>query len=220
MSCNRIGRVETVVSEVAGERACILIGAGLRNGIDLHAHRAPLAGIDPTRELEFGNRVTAVARLPEAKRHHVGHLLAIQVHLHADAGGLGRNRYFAHCVHAAAGREHRQIHPVTALDGQLLHLTRIDIARGARPGHIDQRRFSRDGDGLLQRGRLQLDVEVHLLADKHLEPRSRHACESGQFSDDSIRANADGNAVPTLTVRDGFKGVSRRLVDGANDDTG
>jgi hypothetical protein len=128
-SGDRIFSIEAIVPEITGERTFVPVRARLGNRVDLHAHRATLARIHAAGVLEFGNCVTTVARLPEAQRHHVGDLLAIQVHLHADAGRLRRNRNFAHRVDAAARREHRQVHPVATLDRQLLHLTRVDVSR-------------------------------------------------------------------------------------------
>ena len=67
-------------------------------------------------------------------------LLPVDVDLRV---ALARLRNVARLVLPAAGREHRQVHPVAAVDRQLLHLPSIDVAAQRRRGGIDERRLAR-----------------------------------------------------------------------------
>jgi hypothetical protein len=192
-----------------------------------------LRGVELVRdEFELGDRIAAEPRLPEAGAGNaVGHLLAVHVDLERDL--RARDRGLAAGVGAASGRQQRQVEPVAAVGRQLLHLPLIDVGRRRGRRHVDERRFAGDGDGLLDRGRRQLQREVHQLADLHLQPRPRDGRKAGQFRRDAVRADAHRQAehaagvghadecIAALLVErgDGHAGqyAARRVGDGTGD---
>ena len=124
---DEIGCVEPVAAEVAGDRPCIAVCAGLRDRVGQHPGGAPLRGVEPVRhDDELGDCVHAVTRLVlVSARNEVRDLLAVDVDLRV---ALPRLRDVAALVLPAAWREHGQIHPVAAIDRQVLHLSLVDIS--------------------------------------------------------------------------------------------
>src|SRR6266511_4306759 len=65
---NRIGRVETVASEIGERGPGSLVGAGLRDRLHLNTDRPPLGDVEQIcYDLELCNRFAAEARLAEAR---------------------------------------------------------------------------------------------------------------------------------------------------------
>ena len=101
-------------------------------GVHLDAHRSALRGVEPVRdELELRDRVAAVARIGAVELHVVGDLLPVDVQLKC-AAAVAEHRRFTDGVGPRARRQHRQVQPVAAVDRQVLHLARIDVARERR----------------------------------------------------------------------------------------
>ena len=80
---DEVAGIPPVASEVARGAACERVRSRFRDGVDLHARRPALAGIEPVcDELELGDRVAAVVRLAEAGGRNRGrHLMTVDVQL-------------------------------------------------------------------------------------------------------------------------------------------
>ena len=127
---NEVRRVPLSAAEITAERAGKRVGSRLRDGVDHHAHRPALRGVEAVgRQLELGNRVAAVARLVLRAADRQRDRLAVHVRLEIALAIL---RHLARRVRARAGGEHREVHPVAAVNRNVLHLPRIDVAGDGR----------------------------------------------------------------------------------------
>ena len=70
-----------------------------------------------------------------------------------------------------AGRLKQQLRHLAPVDRQAVDLARADVDADARRAQIEHRRRPRDGDRLLHAGRLELEVERELLADRQRHRR-------------------------------------------------
>jgi hypothetical protein len=109
---------------------------------------------------------------------HVGLCVALSELRHAAAFVASRTR-----------REQRQVHPVAAVERQLLDLSRIDIGRDRRPLDVDQRRLAGDRDRFLHSRRRQLHVDGRALPDQDLEGAIDRA-KAAQLGFDGVGADA------------------------------
>ena len=206
-------RDEAVVAEVAGDGARRNVGARLRDGVDLHAHRAPLAGVEAVRdELELRDRVAAELRLAERLHHVVGHFLAVDVQLEVPRAA---HRRVARCVLPRSGREHRQINPVPAVERQVLHLARVDVGADRGAHRVDERRFAGDRHRFLHRGRRELQVQHRRLAHEQIDT-ARHGGKSRQLRGDAMHARAHGQTESAGFIGHGHERIARRFVNRGN----
>ena len=67
------------------------------------------------------------------------------------------------------GASSDEVDEVAAVERQVLHLPRIDVAADGGAGAIDQRRGAGDGHRLLERRRRHLEVDDRLLSDQQLD---------------------------------------------------
>lgn len=211
---DRVGGVEPVVAEESRHRSRTDVGPRLGDRVHLHAGRAPLPRVEAIGDdLELGDRVLAEAWLAEARRNQLRHLLPVDVQLEARARGL------RHKVLLAPGREEREVHPVAAVEWQVLDLLRAHRAAQVRLGHVDQRRFSGHRHGFLKVGRRHLQVHHHLLPHLQLQAGTLQGREPRQLESNPIRADPHRDAVAARAIGDGFEAVSARLVHRRHDDT-
>jgi hypothetical protein len=84
----------------------------------------------------------------------------------------------------------------------------IDIGSGGRHRGVDERRLAGDGERLLHRGRLHLDVDGRQLAHLHLQAGAANSCEAGEFGGDAISADAQREAKAALAVGDGDESIA------------
>ena len=176
--------VELAALEVATEQPAQLVRARLRDGVDLHTRRTALRGIELVGdELELGDRVLAEARLVASAQFRTD-LLTVEVELELPALTVVAVRQRSRGVRgrrAAAGSEQRQRHPVAAVDRQLLHLLRIDVAADARVLEVDERRLARYRDRLGDRRGRHPQVNRRGLADQQLHAAPGRGGEPGQL---------------------------------------
>src|SRR5205814_710635 len=79
---DEIGRIQAVITKVAGEGSRRRVRARSRDGIHLDAARASLGGIEAVRDIfELADGIAAEVRLPEADHQRAGDLLAIDIDL-------------------------------------------------------------------------------------------------------------------------------------------
>ena len=150
------------------------VRTGLRNRVQLLTAGVALRGVKAVGDdLHFGHRLAAVARLPERARKQLRHLLAVDVDLVLIVAATER---IARGVLPAAGRENREVEPVTTIDWQVLHLPWVDVAADLRRGRVDERRLARHGDGFLHRRGRELQVDHGLLIDQEID----RACHRGE----------------------------------------
>ncbi len=219
---DEVARVPAVAPKVTGGAAGERVGSRFGHGVDLHARRAALAGVEPVGdELELGDRVAAVVRLAEAGRRNRGrHLVTVDVQLGRAYRGFRHQVVAGHRVDAAPRRQHRQVEPVPAVDRKLGELPRIDVARLARLGRRHERRLAGDRDRFLHRRGRQLEVHDGLLADQQLQPAARHDREALQLRGHAIRTGAQGNLKGTALVRHPLERIAGRVVDRGHRDPG
>jgi hypothetical protein len=219
---HRVGRIEAAVAEVAAHRAREPVRSRLGHRNHLHGRRSPHRRVEAVRDvLELANRFLAVPRLV-AEAHFRGDLLTVEAELilpHVARGAaIGDRRVRRIRGHSAAGREHRERHPVAALHGQLLHLLRVDVAAKLRRRDVDQRRFAADRHGFRHAARRHLQVDDERLPDEHLHAAPLRGAESLQLRGDLIAAHSRGDAVDAALVGDGDELVAGRLMENGDGD--
>ena len=154
---NEVLGVELVVPEIAAQRTRERVGARLGDGIHHHTGRSPLRRVEAVGDdLELGNRVaTDLGLLAVGGRVIVCRdLLAVDV-------GLG---VALAVLHEAAAHE-----LASHLDART---ARVDVGAHGRPLRVDERRLARDGDGLGERRRTQLQCDRQCLVQQQLQPRA------------------------------------------------
>ena len=157
-------RVELVVPEVAANRAGKGVCAGLGDRVHDHARGAPLRRVKPVGDdLELRDRVAAPVRLLVVAAGVIDgrDLLAVDVGLRIALPVL---HVAARFVAARPRRQQRKVHPVAAVDGQFLHLPRVDVGAHGGLSRIDERGLTGNGHCFLKRGRGELDVQTELLS--------------------------------------------------------
>ena len=96
---------------------------------------------------------------------------------------------------------HRQLHPVAALQRQLLHLAAIDVAGDLRRADVDQRRLAGDRQRLRQRRHLHRERQRPVLADQQLDFRNQHGRKSGQLGLHLVAAGGETAQAGTRRAR-------------------
>ncbi len=179
---DEVGGIEFVAAEIARQRARVDIGSRLGDGVHLCAARPSLRGVEPARdELELLHRVAAEARLSvSGLRNQLRDLLTIQIQLERAGRRRERGR-IANRVRSAAGREHRQLHPVAAVDRQFLNLPRVHVATEFRAADVDERGFRRDRDGFRHGRQRHLEVDHRSLTDEQLDVLLRDGAKALQL---------------------------------------
>ena len=213
-----IGGVQAIVPEESRHRAGEGVGARLGDGVGHHPGGAALRGVEAVRDQhELRDRVHAVTGLVLiGARNEVRDLLAVDVDLRV---ALARLRDVALLVLPAARREDREIHPVAAVDRQLLHLPPVDVAAEGRAHGVDERRVADDGHRFLQRGRRHLQSDNRRLSDEDLDtPAERR--EALQLRRDAVLPDAHRKPERAPLVGDAEEGVARGFVQGRHRHTG
>src|SRR6185503_17021788 len=213
-----VGGVQLRVAEIAADAAREGVGARLRDGVGDHPGRAPLRRVEAVRDhLELRDRVARETRLVVADADVVvGDLLAVDVDLRIP---LAQQRHAARLILPAARGEHRQVHPVPAVDRQLLHLLRVDVARQHRALRVDERRFTGHGHRLLHRRGRQLQVERGDLPEQQVDAADDGG-KARKLERQAIAAGPHRQAERADAVGDGDKGIARRFVQGGDGDAG
>ena len=119
----------------------------------------------------------------------------------------------ASLVAARAGREQREVHPVAAVDRQVLHLARIDVRADGGFLRVDERRLAGDRHRFGERRGPELNRNGQCLVQQQLKARARDGLKAGERRGEVVHADAHRNAELALRVAHGFKGVSRLIVN-------
>ena len=98
-------------------------------------------------------------------------LLAVEVQLEVVVAADARR--VADVVGRDALDHLRQLHPVAALQRQLLHLPAIDVAGDLRRRDVDERRFGEHRQRFADGRQLQRERDARVLADEHLDVLQR-----------------------------------------------
>ena len=185
---DRVRSVPFVVAEESVEAARGFVRPRARDGLHLDAGRAPLRDVEHVRhDLEFRDRFAAELRLPEAGAGNLlGNLLSVEIQLEvivaAHTGRIG------HVVRRDALHELRQLHPVAALQRQLLHLTPVDVSADLRRCSVDERRFAGDGHRFVDLRKLQREGDRRVLTDEELDALQYHGRKARQLRLNAVRA--------------------------------
>ncbi len=171
--------VHLVVAEVTVDAAVDVVGPRARDGLHLDAQRSALGDVEEVRDhLELGNRLAAEARLAEAAaRHLLRDLLPVEVQLELPVA----DRVGVDGIGGDALDLHRQLHPVAALQRQLLHLAAVDVAGDLRRADVDEWRLAGDGERLGKRRHLHGERHRAVLTDQQLHVGHDHRGEAGEF---------------------------------------
>ena len=104
-----------------------------------------------------------------------------------------------------AWRLEHQLRHLPPIDRQFRHVALADVHAELRRAHVEDRRRADDGHGLLNPGRLELEVEVQLLADVHLHLGVLNRREPILLGANRVRGRLErrDEEVPFLVAQDG-----------------
>src|SRR5579864_4985114 len=116
-----------------------IVGTAFGLSIHLGARGTPLGRVKPIGDdLEFGESVLAVAWLAECGSGIVlSHLLAVHIDLELPAVIAADRRVAAHVVDSYTRNHQREIHPVTSVQRNIMHLLGRHISRYSRRSRVD-----------------------------------------------------------------------------------
>jgi hypothetical protein len=124
---------------------------------------------------------------------------------------------------ADARNRRREVGELTAVQWNRLDPARADDAADRRRGRLDERRRAGHGDGLGNRGDLEVEVDRDRLADVDFDVLLRHGREAGEFGNDFVGADRQGgHAIHAFRIArfgarqagGGVLGGNRRAGDG------
>ena len=184
-----------VVEELEGA-AVELVRAGLDHGVDDRAGGAAELGVELSGEdLELLRRVERHARLGAVVLPQVVVVVPAAVHQVAvvarvDAVGRQRVRSPRRQVRRRhdAGQQAGEVGEVARDARDLGELLGGDVAANLLRRHVDERRLRGDGDGLLDAAELELNVDVHLVADRDRDVAPQEFLEALDLRRDLIAA--------------------------------
>ena len=190
----QVGRTEFLIGDVVARRATDRVAAALGHEVDADAAGLLRDVVAARADLQFLEHVEVVVHGRGAGGRLVGDVHAVERPLVVGGRGAARDvaRLLARLAAAHVGAVHRDARralehdPRVARRRHVLQLLLREVGLGARLAGVDQRRFTRDRDALLERRDLQRRVGRRVAAGVDLHALDHHRAEAGQLEADRV----------------------------------